>query len=152
MPRRKDKPSPSDAAEVWLLMQDLVLDNARRREVAEALGISFARARAIRRIARRPLSMGEVAAALAIDPPNATTVVDDLENLGLVERRPDPDDRRTKLVEATPKGRTLARRADTILATPPAALTDLSPKQLETLRRILTEVTTGSGGGGGKVT
>ncbi|HZO07620.1 MAG TPA: MarR family transcriptional regulator [Solirubrobacterales bacterium] len=140
MPRPDDKPTTSDAAAVWLAMQDLVLDNARRREVSEALGVSFARARAIRRIARRPMSMGELAAALAIDPPNATGVVDDLEGLGLVKRRPHPDDRRTKLVEATPKGRELARRADEILATPPPALSDLSAKDLETLRRILGEV------------
>ncbi len=135
-----DKTSPSDAAAVWLAMQDLVLDNARRREVSEALGISFARARAVRRIARRPMSMGEVAAALAIDPPNATVVVDELEDLGLVNRRPHPEDRRTKLVEATPKGRELARRADEILATPPPALSELSDKDLETLRRILAAV------------
>lgn len=140
MPRRDDKPSPSDAAAVWLLMQDLVLENARRREVSEALGISFARARAVRRIARRPISMSEVAAALAIDPPNATVVVDDLQNLGLVKRRPHPDDRRAKLVEATPKGRELARRADEILAAPPPALSELSGKDLEALRRILTAV------------
>jgi DNA-binding MarR family transcriptional regulator len=140
MPRPNDKPSPSDAAEVWLLMQDLVLDNARRREVSEALGISFARARAVRRIARRPMSMGELAAALAIDPPNATVVVDDLQSLGLVTRRPHPDDRRAKLVEATPKGRRLARRADEIFATPPSALSELSGKDLKTLRQILTAV------------
>lgn len=140
MPPPNDKASPSDAAAVWLLMQDLVLDNARRREISEALGISFARARAVRRIARRPMSMGELAAALAVDPPNATVIVDELQNLGLVNRRPHPKDRRAKLVEATPKGRELARRADEILATPPPALSELSGKDLETLRRILTAV------------
>ena len=96
-------------------MCDLVLDNERRREVADALGISFGRARAVRRLARRPMSMGELAAALGIDPPNATTVVDDLEALGLVRRRPHPTDRRAKLVEATRKGKDMARRADAIL-------------------------------------
>jgi DNA-binding MarR family transcriptional regulator len=134
------KASPGDAAAIWLLMQDLVLDNARRREVAEALGISFARARAVRRIARRPMSMGELAAALAVDPPNATVIVDELQDLGLVNRRAHPNDRRTKLVEATPKGRELARRADEILATPPPALSELSRRDLETLRRLLTAV------------
>lgn len=142
---RKPKAAPSDAAEVWLAMQDLVLDNARRREVSEALGISFARARALRRIARRPISMSELAAALTIDPPNATTMVDDLEGLGLVTRRPHPDDRRAKLVEATAKGRALARRADEILATPPPALAALGDERLEALRRILTDATTDSG-------
>jgi DNA-binding MarR family transcriptional regulator len=140
MPPANDRPAPSDAAAIWLLMQDLVLDNARRREVAEALGISFARARAVRRIARRPMSMGELATALAVDPPNATVIVDELQDLGLVKRRAHPDDRRAKLVEATPKGRELARRADEILATPPPALSELSRRDLETLRRLLSAV------------
>jgi len=83
--------------------------------------------------------MGELAAALGIDPPNATVVVDDLEAQGLVRRRPHPTDGRAKLVEATRKGKDLARRADEILATPPPALSALEAEELETLRRILTK-------------
>ena len=64
-------------------------------------------------------------------------LVADLESQGLAQRRPHPTDGRAKLVEATRKGKALARRADTILATPPAALDDLSPEELDTLRRIL---------------
>jgi hypothetical protein len=56
----------SDAArEVWILMSDLVLDNERRRQVAETLGISFGRARTVRRVARRPMSMRELESHLA---------------------------------------------------------------------------------------
>jgi DNA-binding MarR family transcriptional regulator len=128
--------------EVWLLISDLVLDNERRREVSEALGLSFGRARALRRLARRPMSMGELAAALGIDPPNATVVVDDLEALKLARRRPHPTDRRAKLVEATRKGKDMARRADAILGTPPPGLSALNADDLETLRRILQSVTT----------
>ena len=128
------------AREVWLLMSDLVLDHERRREVSEALGISFGRARTVRRLARRPMTMGELAAALGIDPPNATVVVDDLESLGLVRRRPHPTDGRAKVVEATRKGKDMARRADAILATPPAALSALSADDLGALRRILESV------------
>lgn len=128
---------PALSREVWVLMSDLVIDNARRREVSDAVGISFARSRALRRLARRPMSMGEVAATLDVDPPNATVVVDDLESLGLVRRGPHPSDRRAKLVEATRKGKQLARRADEILSTPPPALSSLGAADLETLRRIL---------------
>ena len=64
----------------------------------------------------------------------------DLESQGLVSRRPNPDDGRAKLVEATAKGKKLAKKADAILATPPAALSDLSDDDLETLRRILANV------------
>src|SRR5215207_10057724 len=123
--------------DIWMLMSDLVLDNLRRREVSEALGMSFGRTRAIRRLARRPMSMGELAAALGIDPPNATVLVDDLESQKLVRRRPHPTDRRAKVVEATRKGKGMARRADEILSTPPAALTALGADDLDALRRIL---------------
>jgi DNA-binding MarR family transcriptional regulator len=125
------------ARDVWLLMSDLVLDNQRRREVTDALGMSFGRSRALRRLARRPMSMGELAAMLGIDPPNATTLVADMESQGLVRRKPHPTDGRAKLVEATRKGKALARTADAILATPPPALSTLSAHELETLRRIL---------------
>jgi len=129
----------ADAArEVWLLMTDLVLDNTRRREVSDALGMSFGRTRAIRRLARAPMSMRELADALGIDPPNATAVVSELEAQGLATRRPHPTDGRAKLVEATRKGKELARRADEILATPPPGLAGLSAEELETLRRLLT--------------
>ena len=67
MGARNDKETPGQAAlarEVWLLMSELVLDHQRRREVSEAVGMTFSRARAIRRVARQPMSMGELAAAL----------------------------------------------------------------------------------------
>ncbi|TML06686.1 MAG: MarR family transcriptional regulator [Actinobacteria bacterium] len=128
----------SDAAhEVWLLMSDLVLDNQRRREVSDATGMTFGRTRAIRRVARRPMSMGELAAVLGIDPPNATTLVAELEDQGFVRRRPHPTDGRAKVVEATRKGKELARRAEAILATPPARLSELPDEHLATLLRIL---------------
>jgi DNA-binding MarR family transcriptional regulator len=129
------------AREAWLLMSDLVLDNQRRRQVTDALGMSFGRSRALRRLARRPMSMGELATMLGIDPPNATTLVADMESQGLVRRKPHPTDGRAKLVEPTRRGRALARRADEILATPPQGLSALDPADLETLRRILERVT-----------
>ena len=44
------------------------------------------------------------------------TYVDELEALGYVERRPDPDDRRAKLVVPTERGRSQMRTADAIMA------------------------------------
>ena len=131
------------AREVWLLMSDVVLDHTRRREVSEALGMTFGRVRAIRTLARGALSMGELAAALGIDRPNATVLVDDLEAQGIVRRRAHPTDRRAKLVEPTRRGKALARRADEILATPPAALGALGAAELETLWGILERVRAG---------
>lgn len=130
-------PAAEVASEVWARMADLVLDHDRRREVADAVGISFGRARAVRALAKSPMSMRELAAFLTIDPPNATVVVDDLESLGLVRRTPHPTDRRAKIVEVTAQGADLARRANAILSHPPAALAALDAEDLEALRAIL---------------
>ncbi len=130
----------SAVREAWHAMADLVLDNERRREVSEQTGLSFGRMKALRRIAGRPMSMRELAALLGMDPPNLTTVVDDLERSGLVERQAHPTDRRVKLVAATPKGAELAQRAEDILDRPPAGLADLPSDELETLVQILARV------------
>jgi DNA-binding MarR family transcriptional regulator len=118
-------------------MCDLVLDNQRRREVSDALGMSFGRIRAIRRIARAPMSMGELATNLGIDAPYATLVVDELERQGLVERRPHPTDRRIKLVATTERGSAVARQAEEIMGRPPASLAQLPAPQLEEVARAL---------------
>ncbi len=50
-----------------------------------------------------------------------TTLVDELTELGYVERRPDPDDRRAKLVVPTERGLDAMRRSDAIAATSKSA-------------------------------
>jgi DNA-binding MarR family transcriptional regulator len=45
-----------------------------------------------------------------------TRLVDELEELGYVQRRPDPGDRRAKLVVPTRRGREVMRQADQITA------------------------------------
>jgi DNA-binding MarR family transcriptional regulator len=128
------------AREAWQTMADLVLDNERRREVSEQVGLSFGKIRALRRIAARPMPMGELATLLGVDPPNLTAVVDDLEEAGLVERQAHPTDRRAKLVVATKSGAAVARQAEGILDRPPLGLSELSADDLDTLVRILSRV------------
>jgi DNA-binding MarR family transcriptional regulator len=105
--------------------------------VAAAIGMSFVRAKALRRLARAPMTMRELAAELSIDAPYATLVVDDLEARGLVERRPDATDRRRKIVAATPEGLRLAQAAEQILDVPPTALAALPAEDLAELDRIM---------------
>ena len=125
------------ARDAWQAMAAMVLDNGRRREVSDEVGLSFGKTRALRRIAGRPMPMRELAELLGMDPPNLTTLVDDLERAGLVERQAHPTDRRVKLVVATPEGATVARRAEEILERPPAGLLALPADELETLAQIL---------------
>jgi DNA-binding MarR family transcriptional regulator len=125
------------ARRAWRAMSDLVLDHDRKDAVSEALGLSFARVRALRRLAPEPLTLRALAERLAADPPYVTLMVDDLEQRGLVRRKPHPGDRRAKLVELTAAGRAAAARADAILDEPPAALRDAPAEDLAALLRVL---------------
>ncbi|TQM38494.1 MarR family winged helix-turn-helix transcriptional regulator [Pseudonocardia cypriaca] len=51
-----------------------------------------------------PIRLGALSEYLRIAPRSATEVVDALEEARLVERRPDPDDRRATLVATTDRG------------------------------------------------
>jgi DNA-binding MarR family transcriptional regulator len=127
----------TSVGEAWDIMRELVLDNERRREVSDALGMTFARIKALRRIDQVPGSMGELASTLGIDRPYMTIVVDDLERQGLVQRKPHPADRRAKLVETTTRGKEMASRAQAILNRPPAQLAALPEDELTALLRGL---------------
>jgi DNA-binding MarR family transcriptional regulator len=121
-------------------MSDVVLDSNRKVAASEALGLSFARVRALRRLATEPLTLRALAEQLLADPPYVTLIVDDLEERGLVRRMPHPEDRRAKLVELTAAGRAAAARADAILDEPPAALRDVPAEDLAALLRVLERV------------
>src|SRR4051794_39474520 len=51
-----------------------------------------------------PLRLSDLAERLRIAPRSTTEVVDGLEERGLVQRRPDPDDRRATYVSLTAAG------------------------------------------------
>lgn len=129
------------ATRVWRGLNALVLDrHNRRREVAEALGMSFGRIRALRRIAAGPLTLRELAQRMSTDPPYTTVIVDDLVRRGLAERITHPVDRRAKLVRLTDEGRAAADRATAILGTPPEALLALPREDIETLDRLVAKL------------
>jgi DNA-binding MarR family transcriptional regulator len=71
---------------------------------------------------RETLSVGEIAMALLIRPHSAVELIDRLAQLGLVQRRDDPNDHRRVQVALT--------------AAAEAALEDLSAAHLQELRRI----------------
>lgn len=56
-------------------------------------------------------SQRDLAEFLRLDPSQVVSLVDDLQSRGLVERQPDPSDRRANVVVATDAGRTLAAAA-----------------------------------------
>jgi DNA-binding MarR family transcriptional regulator len=132
----------ADAPRVWSELRALVHERYdRRKEVSEALGMSFIRVKALRHIAAHgPMSMRRLVVFLATDAPYTTVVVEDLVRRGFVERTVDPDDRRVKIVRIMPAGAEAAARADEILNEPPAPLLRLSADDLAALGRIVSRL------------
>src|SRR5919197_6687353 len=81
-----------------------------------------------------PVRMGELATALRVAESTATRVVDRLVADGLLERMPDPSDRRTVRVALTTKGRALLAKARRRRSQTMAELLDaLSPGERDQL-------------------
>ncbi|MEU3251661.1 MarR family transcriptional regulator [Streptomyces sp. NPDC006997] len=96
-------------------------------EAAAAHALTGAQAKLLSLLSLEPLPMRKLANRLRCEPSNVTGIVDRLESRGLVERRPDPGDRRVKLAAATPEGRRVAgelRESLDFAREPLAALTD----------------------------
>jgi MarR family transcriptional regulator, lower aerobic nicotinate degradation pathway regulator len=73
-----------------------------------------------------------------IDPSSMVAIVDELERLGLAERRLDPEDRRRRTVHLTRKGsRTLERARTVAIDTAEEVLGPLDEKERDTLRVLL---------------
>lgn len=129
------------AARAWQGLNTLLMErHNRRKAVAEALGMSFSRVRALRRLAAGPITLRELAERMATDPPYTTVVVDDLVRRGLAERIANPADRRSKLVHLTDEGQATAARALDILTTPPDALLALPAEDIEALDRVVAKL------------
>ncbi|TMS49193.1 MarR family winged helix-turn-helix transcriptional regulator [Mycobacterium sp. DBP42] len=130
------------ADEVWAALTTLVFDHRDRwrRAVIERTGLPFSRIRVLKRLAREPLTVKQLAYAATVDAPAATVAVNDLEERGLVVREVDPANRRSKLVSLTDDGRALLARIDEVEDPAPQALASLDAEDLEALRAILSRV------------
>ena len=89
-----------------------------------------------------PTRLNALADRLGVSAPTASRTVDALACLGLVERLPDPDDRRALRIELTPAGAQLVahRKQRAAEAFGPAAAT-LSERERTTLIALLERMT-----------
>ena len=72
------------------------------------------------------------------DPSSMVAVIDELEGMGLAERRPHPEDRRKHAVYLTARGRDTLERAQEVAGTmAQGVFAPLDKDELETLRRLL---------------
>lgn len=100
--------------------------------------LTGAQARVLALLSLEPMPMRRIAQKLKCEPSNVTGIVDRLEARELVERRPDPADRRVKLAAVTERGRAtgaLLRDSLGVFAREPLA--GLSEEERRVLRDLL---------------
>ncbi|WP_027346164.1 MarR family winged helix-turn-helix transcriptional regulator [Hamadaea tsunoensis] len=104
------------------------------RRVAEQFGLTAPQAVALRELPE-PCTLRTLAERMHCEASNATFVADRLEEMGLLERRPHPTDRRAKLLHLTPAGAAMRRKVVRQLGidSPLARLDDDQQEQLKDL-------------------
>lgn len=106
---------------------------------AVGLGVTRAQWKVLFRLHRQPgLRQIELADMLDIEPITLSRIVDRLEESGLVERRPDPQDRRAWRLHVTAKAQPLIAKlraiADHMIA---ETFAGIDPKDIEITRQVL---------------
>lgn len=92
-----------------------------------------------------PRTQLALAGRLGLDRTVMTYLLDDLQKADLVERRPDPADRRARRVELTENGRAqLCALAGALAEAEERLLDRLDPDERNTLRHLLFRLATGS--------
>ncbi len=87
-----------------------------------------------------PSPMGHIASELHCDASNVTWMTDRLEERGLVERTPDPLDRRIKRLVLTPSGEKMRRHIERRLRSGIPGIENLDQDERRRLGRLLTQM------------
>lgn len=108
-------------------------------EALAPLGISGRQLAVLLVIAEEPpASQLEIATRMAVDRTTMVSLIDELERMGLVERRPDPADRRRNVIAMTSPGRETTRKAAEMSGEAERSfLEPLSAEDAATVRRAL---------------
>ncbi|WP_274557966.1 MarR family winged helix-turn-helix transcriptional regulator [Streptomyces spiramyceticus] len=106
-------------------------------EAAATYALTGAQARVLGLLSLEAMPMRRIAQKLKCEPSNITGIVDRLEARGLVERRPDPADRRVKLAAVTDEGRQTAAKLRDSLNFAREPLGRLSDDERTVLRDLL---------------
>jgi DNA-binding MarR family transcriptional regulator len=99
------------------LHTSIMLKSVLEERLVQEVGILLADNEALLNVAHAaaPLRMSDIAERLVLSRGGTTKVIDRLEELGLVSRQADPEDRRAVVVEITPEGREVLARARTVI-------------------------------------
>lgn len=142
-PRTSRRPDALTLEVVELIGAVVARYHEEYEEAAAGHALTGAQARLLSLLSLEPLPMRQLARRLKCEPSNVTGIVDRLEARGLVERRPDPADRRVKLAAATVEGRRVARSLQDSLRFAREPLAGLAEEERvalrDALRRMLRE-------------
>jgi DNA-binding MarR family transcriptional regulator len=146
MPKPVDEITP-DALRSSVLTDDVSFLLARANAIALAAGNAALVAHGLKARSYSVLvltsgvarpSQRELAEFLRLDPSQVVSLVDELQSRGLVERTPDPSDRRANVVVATDAGRDLVEVArESARAAEERVHAQLSADERATLARLL---------------
>lgn len=147
MPFVSDQPrTDQPAAETWAMLvamvfaqREHVMDAATAEELTPGHAIAL-----VNLDPDAPRPMRELATIIRCDASYLTGVVDRLEELGLVERRPSVEDRRVKVLVVTDKGRGAHARLKAAWLDPPPAMLALSDADQRALRRLARKLVVGT--------
>jgi DNA-binding MarR family transcriptional regulator len=145
IPRPTDPASAAQAEVVELLFRYVNRLQSHFEAVAAAHDLTPIQAKVILSLGQ-PEPMGCLALELGCDPSNVTSLVDRLEERGLLTRAGARDDRRVKVLEATEKGRQLREALSLGLFGHVPGMESLTADQMGDLRRALASLC-GSGEG-----
>ncbi|KJY38720.1 MULTISPECIES: MarR family winged helix-turn-helix transcriptional regulator [Streptomyces] len=135
MPSRRADPVTVEVVE---LIGDVVARyHMEYEEAAARHQLTGAQAKVLTLLSLEPLPMRRIAQKLRCEPSNVTGIIDRLETRGLVERRPDPADRRVKLAAPTEEGAETAERLRESLDFAREPLAGLSAEERTSLRDLL---------------
>ncbi|MHC3472178.1 MarR family winged helix-turn-helix transcriptional regulator [Streptomyces sp. 7R007] len=137
LPQKTSRIDPLTMEVVELIGDVVARFYADYEEAAGEHALTGAQARLLSLLSLEPLPMRKLALKLKCEPSNVTGIVDRLESRGLVERRPDPADRRVKLAVATEEGRRVARELRDGLRFAREPLAGLSDEERLSLRDLL---------------
>ncbi|MER8010968.1 MULTISPECIES: MarR family transcriptional regulator [unclassified Streptomyces] len=145
-PQQTQRPDALTLEVVELIGDVVARYHADFDEAAAQHALTGAQARLLSLLSLEPLPMRKLARKLKCEPSNVTGIVDRLESRGLVERRPDPADRRVKLAAPTEEGRRVARELRDGLRFAREPLVGLSDAERLSLRDLLKRMLGASSG------
>lgn len=115
-------------------------------EVGHACDLTPTQAQMLCLLRGGPTGMAELGRVLRVERSSLTGLVDRAERSGLVERQPDPDDRRAVRVALTPSGDAAAQRFhDEVTASLCALLKDLPETERTRFHRTVASVVSTAG-------